>query len=911
MLSLNKILLIQMSVVIFCFSFSSAMDLYVIEKEPVNLEELLILNEIDVYAVMETGVLIGASSEGLNYLLNQEYVIESLGRYHEDAEYYLFQIEDRHISLLNPDIKIIYYKDNETIAMTENMPDAESIHLMKGLTHISFVPMQARKDKMQMPPAELITDEDIQQIIDQVSQTEYTAYVQRLQDFVTRYSFTDSCRAAELWAIDTFAAMGLDTVLFPYGYFDQTWYNAIGRKTGEAYPDSIYIIIGHIDATSGFPDSLAPGAEDNGSGSACVLEAARVLSQFDFNCTIEFVLVSGEEQGLYGSEAYAEYCFNTSRNIAGVLNFDMIAYAGGYGWDINVYSDQTFPDETALADLFASLTDQYSDAYSIRVNTAGPQSGSDHYYFSYYGFPAPFAIDAQLWSAPDWYPWYHSTNDLITNLDLDYAVQVVKGAIATLASVAGIWSPPVLEFAYPDGLPDLVNPSAETSFRVEISAGTANPQPGSGVLHYDAGGGFVNVSMDIDSANIYNATFPPLDCGAEITFYISAETDDSITVTDPLDAPEITYYTLSAYGLVGIFADDFNSDNGWSVENSCSDGQWQRGIPVGGGERGDPPTDYDGSGYCYVTDNEYGNSDVDDGYTRLISPVFDLEDDDAIISYGLWYTNNAGDAPNSDIFIISISNDGGNNWVDVDTVGPHTSSGWNNVNFRVGEFVAPSSQVKVRFEASDLGAGSVVEAGIDAVSVQIIDCQALPSGSISGMVTNSDEPIMDVFVEAEGTGFFDSTDAGGNYNLTGLPPGIYNINFQHPSYQETTISDVAVSSDSITILNVSMNLLFSSYEYLAGDANMRNGQWPPQVIGSDVTYLVNYFRGLTEACMMDSFYCSGDANGDCQVIGSDVTRLISYFRTLANVSYCPDYPPLWASPINIPDDPPIGWPDCE
>jgi hypothetical protein len=104
-------------------------------------------------------------------------------------------------------------------------------------------------------------------------------------------------------------------------------------------------------------------------------------------------------------------------------------------------------------------------------------------------------------------------------------------------------------------------------------------------------------------------------------------------------------------------------------------------------------------------------------------------------------------------------------------------------------------------------------------------------------------------------------------------------------------------------------------EYLPGDANMHVGVWPPEVIGGDVTYLVNYFRNLpaNPACWLEGFYYSGDANGDCQVIGADVTRLVTYFRGLAPILYCDDFEPCWGPPPNLPDPwppEPDGWPNC-
>ncbi|MCP4581781.1 MAG: hypothetical protein GY839_09185 [candidate division Zixibacteria bacterium] len=105
----------------------------------------------------------------------------------------------------------------------------------------------------------------------------------------------------------------------------------------------------------------------------------------------------------------------------------------------------------------------------------------------------------------------------------------------------------------------------------------------------------------------------------------------------------------------------------------------------------------------------------------------------------------------------------------------------------------------------------------------------------------------------------------------------------------------------------------TSLEYLPGDVNMANGAWPPMVIGGDVTFLVNYFRGMpsSEPCPLSGFWCSSDANGDCLVIGSDVTKLVNYFRGTTGLSWCGDYEPQWHEPGELPPDAPAGWPNCE
>jgi hypothetical protein len=275
-----------------------------------------------------------------------------------------------------------------------------------------------------------------------------------------------------------------------------------------------------------------------------------------------------------------------------------------------------------------------------------------------------------------------------------------------------------LVFSYPGGLPATVLPAGGTSFEV-IVAGNAGftPEPGTGLLHFNAGAGYVAVPLTQTTDNHYIAEFPAIECRSEVSYYLSAESTDGAIGRDPLHAPADAYYAFAAQSRELVIDADFETDVGFTVENNnVSAGAWSRSIPSN-----NPTSDYDGSGKAYVTGVGIGNPDLDGGPTRLVSPTLDLAGlSDPYLAYARWFFN---DAPQEgvDRLTVEVSDDGGASWVVLESV---TNQGlqWVPVEYRLRDYIDLTGQVVVRFSAVDAGSDSEVEAGIDAVLLDDVVC---------------------------------------------------------------------------------------------------------------------------------------------------------------------------------------------
>ena len=604
---------------------------------------------------------------------------------------------------------VLYKKDNFRLLQVE----PEQAETLPIDAQLSFRFADNIKIEYRQPrPRPSLADKDlidIDSVVNLVELDSLSSYTHRLQAFYRRPFLSDSVRACAEWLTSKLTDFGYDSIildtfstpLIEPGDFS---INVIATKVGTLLPDHHIVIGAHYDGVNN-----SPAADDNGSGTAAVLEMARAIQQFDTRMTYVFILFDAEEVGLLGSWDYANKAAARGDSIPFMLNLDMIGFREN-GLNGGLYYGNT----TYYIDVWDSIA---GEMFMMNGVDEGTSAHSDHYPFAQNGYDALFVSEYNFSDV------YHTPQDSTTHMSFFYHYKMTRISLATAFLTGETYMPFRIEFEFPEGKPEILSPEFDNEFPVYVygsSGGT--PIPNSAQLHYSVNEGpYEIIPLTEDSTNYYTCSIPTSDCFSRVRYYISADEEYAGAFTDaPANEPNQAK-TLESIEIT--IDDNFEDDLGWTVYGDANEGHWERGIPIGEGDRGDPPTDYDGSGSCYLTDNRYGNSDIDFGKTNLVSPTFDMQGNGGEISFALWYSNYLGYAQD-DLFKVYISNDDGENWTLVLTVGPVENSygGWKTYSFSVDEHIETTDLMKLRFEAADINVASTVEAGIDAVLIKSFIC---------------------------------------------------------------------------------------------------------------------------------------------------------------------------------------------
>ncbi len=264
---------------------------------------------------------------------------------------------------------------------------------------------------------------------DAVDPARWHATVAALAAFRTRYVGTQGLADSRDYLAAQFRAIGLQVETQEFNVGSHKAQNVVAELRGTVRPDELFIVCGHYDSISEQATTLAPGAEDNGSGAAGVLEIARVLAARAPQATVRFIAFSGEEEGLYGSWDYVRRAVSNgeSRRIRAVINMDMIGFSRDDDLDVLLETSTVGGDLVdVLAEAAAAVTD-------LRVVTSFYPFGSDHVPFLDANIPTVLTIEN------DWdvYRDYHTSRDAIENVRIDMGGQILRMNAAALGQLAG------------------------------------------------------------------------------------------------------------------------------------------------------------------------------------------------------------------------------------------------------------------------------------------------------------------------------------------------------------------------------------------------------------------------------------------------------------------------------------------
>ncbi|WP_414835588.1 M28 family metallopeptidase [Bacillus sp. Ba 3] len=269
----------------------------------------------------------------------------------------------------------------------------------------------------------------IQSLVNQVSENQFQSYLTHLVSYPTRFSTSSFYEEAATWTREILNEMGYTTSSETIRVNNEDSQNVIANKMGTNRDEEKHLIIitAHLDSVnhSGGPSSNAPGADDNGSGSAGVLEIARVFKDIPVQHDLRFILFGGEEQGLLGSKQYVENLPTPDKNrIRAVINMDMI---GKLNTSTPAVLIEGSPISEELINGLKNAASLYTD---LDVKVSLNPFDSDHVSFLNKGIPTVLTIEGEDSLNPN----DHTANDTLEHIHYPLALDILRMNIAYIAS---------------------------------------------------------------------------------------------------------------------------------------------------------------------------------------------------------------------------------------------------------------------------------------------------------------------------------------------------------------------------------------------------------------------------------------------------------------------------------------------
>ena len=306
-----------------------------------------------------------------------------------------------------------------------------------SLSAQNYVMIDNKGNRNQTYPAVTATNPEIEAMMAQVDTLNIYNSIAWMQQFI-RDAESPEALIVQNWLVEQYESMGMEPSLH---YFINNVSNdsieagnVYVLQQGTVYPDEYIIVSSHYDHPDG------PGADDNASGTAGVLEIARILSQYSFDRSIIYMNFNFEEGGGFGSLGFAMDCALQNKNILGVFNLDMI---GWYPPELDTIKMHTacYHMTQNLYDYYTSVANLYLPETPTLWLTRGERGGGDHQRIYIYDYPAIYLGDIEYISQ---HPCYHRPCDTIGSGVNNFALAeaFVKATIAATAELANGKLPP-------------------------------------------------------------------------------------------------------------------------------------------------------------------------------------------------------------------------------------------------------------------------------------------------------------------------------------------------------------------------------------------------------------------------------------------------------------------------------------
>jgi hypothetical protein len=278
---------------------------------------------------------------------------------------------------------------------------------------------------------------DIEGFVNDVSIDNLESHIRYLQNLGIREARSTIALDAQNWLIEQFESysdLDVSVHYFTLGGVQLQAGNVVAIKRGTTFPDEYILISAHYDHNAG------PGADDNASGTAGVLECARILSQIETKRSIIFFTCNAEENGLVGSFAYAKKCAAENMNIIAAFNLDQIGYLWPEWTELKMGAGYS-PISKNLFDYYFQVANLYIPDVPTFHFINGDHFNSDNVSFNIYGYASLYISDSE-YNAD--IPCYHRKCDTLGNgvNSLELARAFTQASLAATAELAIGWLPP-------------------------------------------------------------------------------------------------------------------------------------------------------------------------------------------------------------------------------------------------------------------------------------------------------------------------------------------------------------------------------------------------------------------------------------------------------------------------------------